>query len=142
MSEERKMILQMLKDGEISVDEAERLIEAVSNNNLEAETAKPDAGVVPKRISIQVIEDGRTKVNLKIPFSLMRTAIKLGKTAGLIGALSTKNKQGDMNEEIMETIKAIDPDEILNSLSEGAISLPHSIIDVDQDGQYVKIVLE
>lgn len=133
----------MLKDGEISVEEAERLIDAVSNGHFDPDAARPGDGLIPKRISIQVTESGRTKVNLKIPFSLMRTAIKLGKTAGLIGAISTKNKQGDMNEEIMETIKAIDPDEIINSLSEGAISLPHTIIDVDDDsGQSVRIVLE
>jgi hypothetical protein len=144
MSEERKMILQMLKDGEISVDEAERLIEAVTDSPIDEGTVKPGGGMAPKRISVKVTQGEKTRVNIKIPFSLLRTAIKLGKTAGLIGALSTKSKQGELNEEIMDTIKAIDPDEILSSLSEGAISLPHTIIDaVDEDsGQSVKIVLE
>jgi len=145
MNEERKMILQMLKDGEITVDEAERLIDAVSNGSSEANEMKSENGPAPKRISILVTEGDKVKVNLKIPFSLLRTAIRLGKTAGFIGALSTKNMQGDMSEEIMATIKAIDPDEILSSLSEGAIVLPHIIIDVDDDeniGQNVKIILE
>ena len=143
MNEERKMILQMLKDGEISVDEAERLLEAVSDSNMDSDEIRYGDGPAPKRISIRVMSGEKTKVNLKVPFSLMKTAIKLGKTAGFIGAISTKNMQGDMSEEIMETIKAIDPDEIMNSLSEGAISLPHTIVDVDDDtGQSVKIVLE
>ena len=143
MSEERKMILQMLKDNEISVDEAERLLDAVDHSPADEDSAKFGAELAPKRLSVIVKEGSKTKVNLKIPFSLMRTALKLGKTAGFIGAMSTKNMQGDMNEEILETIKAIDPDEILNSLSEGAISLPHTIIDVDDDeGQNVKIVIE
>jgi hypothetical protein len=132
MNEERKMILQMLKDGEISIDEAERLLDAV-----------PDDGLAPKRISIKVSEGEKVKINLKIPFSLMRTAIKLGKTAGFIGAMSTKSMQGDMSDEIMDTIKAIDPDEIISGLTEGVISLPHTIVDVDDEmGQNVVIVLE
>ena len=146
MSEERKMILQMLKDGEISVDEAERLLDAVSDGPSDSETSKSGDYIIPKRISIRVAEGDKTKVNLKIPFSLMRTALKLGKTAGLIGALSTRNMQGGMDEEILMTIKAIDPDEIINSLSEGAISLPHTLIDIDEENEgyseSVRIVLE
>jgi len=143
MNEERKMILQMLKDGEISVDEAERLIEAVSDSPSDAETIKSVEGFAPNRLSVKVFEGEKIKVNLKIPFSLLRTAIKLGKTAGFIGAANTKNMRGDMREEIMETIKAIDPDEILSSLGDGSISLPYTLVDVDDDsGQSVKIVLE
>ena len=147
MNEERKMILQMLRDGEISVDEAERLIEAVSDGRSDTESVKPAAaltGPAPKRIFIHVTENGRAKVNVKIPFSLVRTALKLGKTAGLIGAISTKYLDSNMENEILEAIKDIDPDEILCSLSDGAIDLPYSIVDVDDEdsGRRVKIVLE
>jgi len=148
MSEERKMILQMLKDNEITVDEAERLLDAVSDGPADAD-ADADAvyfsgvpGLVPRRLVVRVTEAGKTRVNLKVPFSLLRTALKLGKTAGLIGAISTKHLQEGMEAEIMDAIKAIDPDEILASLSEGVIRLPHSIIDVEDDGQHVTIVLE
>ena len=147
MNEERKMILQMLKDGEISVEEAERLIEAVSDERPHTETpysGKALHGPHPKRISVLVTEHGKTKVNVKVPFSLVRTALKLGKTAGLISAITTKSTHGDMVAEIMDAIKDIDPDEILNSLSEGAIDLPYTIVDVDDDveGQQVKVTLE
>ena len=147
MNEERKMILQMLKDGEISVDEAERLIDAVSDKRPVADAVNYDesfTGLSPKRILIQVTEHGKTKVNVKIPFSLMRAALKLGKTAGLIGVISTKYMHSDMEAEILEAVKSIDPDEILSSLSEGAMSLPCAIVDVDDDvsDQQVKIILE
>ena len=145
MNEERKMILQMLKDGEISVDEAERLIEAVSGERPGADSmqpVRPLTGPAPKRIFIHVTENGKAKVNVKIPFSLVKTALKLGKTAGLLGAISTKYMNADMEAEILDAINDIDPDEILNSLSEGAIELPYTIVDVDDADQHVKIVLE
>jgi len=143
MNEERKMILQMLKDGEISVDEAERLIDAVSKESADAESSGPDNESIPKRISIKITEGEKSKLNLKVPFSLLRTALKLGKTAGFIGVVGSKGLQGDISEEIMATIKAIDPEEILNSLGEGAISLPHTIVDMNDDtGQNVIILLE
>lgn len=143
MNESRKMILQMLKDGEISVDDAERLIEAVSDERPEESEAAP-SGPSPKRISVKVTELGKTKVNVKIPFSLLRIALKLGKTAGLAAAITTKNVDGETATEILDALKEIDPDEILGSLSDGDISLPYTIVDVDDDDadQHVKIILE
>jgi len=138
MNEERKLILQMLKDGTISVEEAERLMDAIPE-----EAKKPArsmaGGAEPKKISILVTEDGRQMVNLSIPFSLVKSGLKLGKAAGALGLRNAKNEE---EAAVFESIQEIDVDQILASLRDGEISLPHAIVDMDDGKKLVKIVLE
>ena len=98
----------------------------------------------PKRILINVTENGKTKVNARIPFALLRSALKLGKTAGLISVITSKYLHKDMDAEVLEAIKEIDPDEIINSLSDGAVSLPCTIVEVDDEetGQQIRVIIE
>ena len=143
MNEERRMILQMLKDGAVSVDEAERLLEAIPAEAEALEVVRTSSGSQPRRISVVVTEDGRTKVNVKVPFSLMRLGLKLGQSAGAIGAKYAKDAE---EAQVLEVLKNIDVDELLGSLNDGEITLPYTIVDVDQelDGkhQHVSVVLE
>lgn len=72
MNEERRMILEMLQEGAISVEEAERLMEALpAEESRQLTTAAPArAGVSPKRVVVLVTENGKQKVNVRVPFSL------------------------------------------------------------------------
>ena len=143
MSDERKMILQMLKDGAISVEDAERLLDAVPTEPADAAGQVPagTAGVTPKRILILVSENGKNIVNIRLPFSLVRIALKMGIS---IGSMSAKHTSDPETAQALEMLKTIDIDEILNSLSDGDISLPYSMVDVDDEksGEHVKIILE
>ena len=145
MSEERKMILQMLKDGTVSVEEAERLLDAVPAEAAEPAggelVARSGSGVMPKRILIMVSENGKTIVNIRLPFSLVRVALKMGVS---IGSMSAKHTSDPETAQALEMLKTIDIDESLGSLSDGDISLPYSMIDVDDDnsGDHGKSVLE
>lgn len=143
MNEERRMILQMLKDGAISVEEAERLMEAVPAGEEDTKTANAltASSGMPKRISVLVTGDGKTKVNVKVPFSLVRAGLKLGKTFGVYGAKFTKDPS---EAEMLESLKSLDVDEILNSINDGDITLPYTMVDVEDDekGEHVKVVLE
>lgn len=71
MSEESKKILEMLASGKITVDEAERLLNALAKVPLQ-ETPAPEA---PEFLCIKV--DGETKVNIRVPLQLVRSGIKL-----------------------------------------------------------------
>ncbi len=84
MSEERRTILEMLSEGKITVEEAERLLAAVSkeapangasNGSADGQKAKL------KYIRVLVTDKGRrgdqVKVNIRVPMQLLRAGVKL-----------------------------------------------------------------
>lgn len=134
------MILEMVSKGKITVDEGERLLGAIPER---AETlpARLRPAVQPRKLTVLVTKDGRKAVNVRMPFGLLRPAMKLGK-AGM--AFSSRwSENSSENERIMQLLDEIDLDEILESLSDGETTLPCTIVDVDDDeGQHVQITLE
>src|SRR5579859_3010870 len=82
MNEQRRQILEMLTEGKITADEAERLIDA-----LEVEPSEPANGVMPhqkprpKYLRVVVIENSAgeepSRVNIRIPLQLLRAGVKL-----------------------------------------------------------------
>jgi hypothetical protein len=72
MNEERMRILKMLEEGKISVEEATQLIEAVEAPR---ETEIVPQGK-PKWIKVRVTGAGSEKVNVNVPLSLARIALK------------------------------------------------------------------
>lgn len=148
MNEERRLILEMLQNGTINVQEAEQLMEALKEPETYAQeettlvptlSTPTEGGISPKRLLIRVSANGKNKVNVKIPFSLVKVGLKLGKTFGTMSA-----KNSPELAEHMELLKNIDVDELLGSLSTGEITLPYTIVDVEDDekGENVLIVLE
>lgn len=146
MNEERKMILEILKNGDITVEEAERLMEALQEDGgsnaggsgeLRTYSGRPD----PKRLVVQVTENGRTKVNVRVPFSLVRLGLKMGKTFGSMGTWYSTDESG---AQAMEILQSIDVDEIIDSLKDGDVTLPYTIVDVEEEikGERVLIILE
>ena len=144
MNEERRMILEMLQEGAISVEEAERLMEALpAEESRQLTTAAPArAGVSPKRVVVLVTENGKQKVNVRVPFSLVRVGLKMGKS---IGAISLKSAKDDPQaQQALDILNNIDVDELLASIDDGEITLPYAIGDVDDEdsGDQVRVVLE
>lgn len=148
MSEERRMILQMLKDGTVSVEEAERLLEAIPTEDAPppkerslAPTAQP-VPLAPRRLVVLVTEGNTTKVNVKIPFSLVRAGLKLGKSFSSVAAKAAFTTPEDA--AILEMLRDIDVDELLSSINDGEITLPYTMVDVsdEQKGEYVQLILE
>lgn len=141
MNEERKMILQMVSEGTITVEEAEQLLEALSAS----EEAKPNrggkdtaGGVYPKIFQVHVTEGGRVKFDIRLPFSIMRTGLKLGRSfgfhAGYYGA----------DEAVFDAVRSLDIEEILENIRTGATQLPYVVLDADlsDHDQHVKVTLE
>src|SRR4051812_31704528 len=84
MNEERRQILQMLAEGKITADEAERLLTAVEGPSFSSEaTPGRRQGGRPKYLRVLVdAEDHHTgkpvKVNIRVPVQLMRAGVRLG----------------------------------------------------------------
>lgn len=95
---EKTRILNLLRDGAITTEEAERLLDALeSREQPEPAAAEPvvlkgTRGRKPKKLRIQVDSDettnGKSKVNVSIPISLIRT---LGPIA--LSSIPKKTKQ-------------------------------------------------
>jgi hypothetical protein len=89
MSEDRARILNMLADGKITTDEAERLLDALESR----EPAKASAAIsgmpvfkgdptplleaLPKFLHVKVDGDAGEKVDVKVPLALVRSGLKL-----------------------------------------------------------------
>ena len=82
MSENRRQILDMLAQGKITADEAERLLKALER---EPEPAQSGAVAETRRDKVKYLrvvvdaadEEGPTKVNVRVPIQLLRAGVKL-----------------------------------------------------------------
>ena len=138
MKTERKKILEMVASGKISVEEAERLLTALSE---EAESNEPSnsAGRKPKYLRVVVepkseSENGE-RVNIRVPINLIRAGLKWA-------SFIPKHSQSKVNEALKEKGLNIDfgnmTEEDLNDLVENLNDLQ---VDVDGD-ETVRIFCE
>jgi len=104
MNEERKRILEMLAEGKINADEAERLLSALSR---ETETGSNITEKVWGHKYLRVVVEpapgsaSTEKVNIRVPLKLIRAGLKLA-------AFIPKDAQVKVNEALHE--KGIDTD--------------------------------
>ncbi len=119
MNEERKRILEMLSEGKISVEEAEKLLSALSKDT---ESVSEDTGKTHRYLRVMV-EPGpesntQDKVNIRIPLKLIRAGLKLA-------SFIPKDAQVKVNEALHEKginadftkIKPEDLDDLLTQLN-------------------------
>lgn len=150
MSENQKKILQMLADGKISVDEAQRLLSLVSPGS----EAKNEPGDTPgttkstPRYLYVVVEPkpGATaenmgsnwhgKVNVRVPFALIRAGMKL---TTLIPPEAADKVNAAMKDKgfsfDMARLKDTDIEELISALRD-------SEVNVDRDSETVRVYAE
>lgn len=124
--EERMEILRMLEEGSVTADEAAALLDALDRADrqppsLDAESSRATGGRA-RQVRIRVTDgaSGRSKVNLTLPLGLV--------DAGLgIARRFAPDRIGDMEA-------------IRDSIATGAFR--GSLIDVDEGGERVEIILE
>jgi hypothetical protein len=79
MSEERARILQMVSEGKIKAEQGVELLKALKTPQ-DTRSSHPrtqgDANWV--RVRVTDMETGRTRVNVNLPFGLVRAGIRLG----------------------------------------------------------------
>lgn len=141
MNEHRRQILQMLSEGKISADEAERLISAAEG--LAGVKTNENWGTAGKsrpkylRVVVDSEEDGRnegpTKVNVRVPMQLLRAGVKL---AYLIPAATLEKANLAMHEKgIPVDLAQIKPE----NLEELVEQLNDLTVDVDQKDANTKV---
>jgi hypothetical protein len=142
MSEHRRQILQMLSEGKISADEAERLIAAMegpSSAGVGNQSAAMPAKASPKYLRVVVDSeddgghDGPTKVNVRVPMQLLRAGVRL---AGLLPAQAIRYANNAMQEQgIPIDLSQIKPENLENLVEH----LNDLTVDVDQKDANSKV---
>ncbi|MDX9857893.1 MAG: hypothetical protein RBT76_08895 [candidate division Zixibacteria bacterium] len=144
MSAERKKILDMLAEGKITADEADRLLAALDPKEprpVTSATASETPRSKPKYLRVQVAGGPDThrrhkNVDIKIPLVLLKAGVKLGSLmpgeskAKLVSSLSEKGivlDLNDLNGEKLDTLIA---------------ALTETSIDIDADDEKVTICCE
>ena len=125
MEQERLRILQMLKDGKVTVDEALKLLEALEAGAVEAEPVeRPRA----RWFKIRITERGqdKPKVMVNLPVGLVDWALKTGNKFMALGGAEMEN---------------IDLNQLRLALLHGGTGKIIDVVD-DEDGTHVEISLE
>lgn len=127
MEEERLRILQMLKDGKITVDEGVKLLEALDPG---AGGSEPVDQPRAKWLKIRVTERGKEKPNVAVnlPLGLVDWALRVGNRFVSLGGT-------DMND------MGIDLDQLRAALLHGGRGKIIDVVDED-DGDHIEIILE
>ncbi|MCX6557268.1 MAG: hypothetical protein NTW95_07570 [Candidatus Aminicenantes bacterium] len=102
MNEEKRKILEMLADKKISVDDAEKLLAAVSERAGEGGTLLSDAAGKPGpkylRVLVEPAADNPKgdRVNIRVPLNLVRAGLKF---ASFIPAQAQEKINNEMKEK-------------------------------------------
>jgi hypothetical protein len=124
MSEERARILQMVSQGQIDAAQGVELLNAL--NTSKQPDLPPQISSAPNanwfRVRVTDIETGRTRVNVNIPFSLVKAGIKLG-------------------ARFSPEMAGVELDELIAAIDEGALG---QIVDVEdiESGEKVQVFVE
>ena len=124
MVQSRKQILDMLAEGKINVDEAERLMKATDDSAGGAtETPVVTSARKPKYLRVLVTPPeagtGTPVVNVRVPLNLIRAGIKL--TALIPPEASTKIDEAMRSKGLnmdLRNIKSEDMEELIEALSD------------------------
>jgi len=132
MSEDRARILNMLAEGKITAEEAERLLDALDSHSAPAVPAGPaikgDPGplidALPKYLYVKVNSENGDTVDVKIPIALVRSGLKL---TSLIPPQAMDQINDSMSEHGMSVdfsnLKPEDIDELVMALREMEINV-------------------
>ncbi len=133
MGEDRSRILNMLAEGKISAEEAERLLDALDSRGAAAGAPAEPAikgdpapllEALPKFLYVKVESANGDNVDVKIPIALVRSGLKL---TSLIPPQAMDQINSSMSEHGMSidfsNLKPEDIDELVQALREMEISV-------------------
>jgi hypothetical protein len=144
MSEDRRQILQMLAEGKITADEAERLLAAMEAPPLSDSLvgAYRAAGSKPKYLRVQVDAPDHhpdkepVKVNIRVPMNLLRAGVRFG-------ALIPQVAKERVNAALHEQGIPFDVDQLRPQDLEALVEqLSDLTVDVDQGETKVRVFCE
>jgi len=142
MNTDRRSVLQMLADGKINADEAERLLQALERTDAPAAgaaTPPPRSNAAPKYLRVTVDADvhgDNTKVNIRVPMALLRAGVRLS-------SLIPPAARDQVNEELAKNGVPFDIGQLKPENLEELIShLDDFSVDVDSTDAKVRVYCE
>ena len=111
-------VLRLVAEGRLTAEEAAPVIDALQVADGLGEASEPATGSAPRAIRIEITEDGRKVVHLRVPMS--------------IGRMAVDHIPGLSNDNITRIREALDQ----------GMTGPILVVDEDGDGNGVRIVLE
>lgn len=141
MSEQRKEILQMLAEGKITAEEAERLIAALEDGGPTpaAAAGSPPPKGKPKylRVMVDTTDNGApSRVNVRVPLQLLRAGVRLA-------ALIPPQALGQANAELSRSGVPFDLTQLKPEQLEALVEhLDDVTVEVDQPDTKVRVFCE
>jgi len=144
MTDDRRSILNMLADGAITADEAERLLSALDRGAKASGFAagssfpavRPRAKYLRVAVDTEDGDGGPTKVNIRVPMQLLRAGVRL---SSIIPPRARDEVNAAMREQgIPFDINQLKPE----NLEELIEHLSELTVDVDQERTKVRIFCE
>ncbi|MEV6815477.1 hypothetical protein [Micromonospora sp. NPDC051296] len=143
MNEQRRQVLEMLAEGKITADEAERLIDALEREQPESPLgAAPRPKPRPKYLRVVVNTeddfsgDGPARVNVRVPLQLLRAGVRLT-------SLIPPQALAKVNDELTRSGVPIDLTQLKPQHIEELIEhLDDLTVDVDQPDTKVQVFCE
>ncbi len=121
-SDERLKILTLIQQGKLSPEEGLRLLDAL-NKPAGVKSTPPAAGTARwMRVLITDTVSGKTRVNVRLPVTMLNTGIKMG------ARFST-----DLGQQEMDHIK--------EAIRSGATGKVLDVID-EEDSEHIEVMLE
>jgi sugar phosphate isomerase/epimerase len=122
LNEERMQILRMIEDGNITADEAAKLLAALEEGATKGEQIRPGGQARWMRVRVTDLNTGRAKVNVNLPMGLVSVGMKVG-------------------ARFAPEMQDIDLNEIFQAIKEGAQG---KIVEVEdeEDNERVQIYIE
>jgi hypothetical protein len=138
MNDNRRQILDMLAQGKLTAEEAERLIAALERNTGGATAMTENDKVKYLRVLVDTNDphDGPTKVNVRVPMQLLRAGVRL---TGVIPASARAEVNNALRKEgIAFDINNVTP----QNLEELVEQLRELTVDVDNENTKVRVFCE
>jgi len=138
MNDNRRQILDMLAQGKITAEEAERLIAALERGGVGATAMSETDKVKYLRVLVDTIDPmaGPTKVNVRVPMQLLRAGVRL---TGVIPASAREEVNNALRKEgIPFDINNLTP----QNLEELVEQLRELTVDVNNENTKVRVFCE
>ena len=136
MNDNRRQILDMLAQGKINSDEAERLIAALERSDLAAPRDTGPAKYLRVLVDANDPLDGPTKVNVRVPMQLLRAGVRL--TGVIPDRARDQVNEALRKEGIPFDINKITPENLEDLVEQ----LRDLTVDVDNENAKVRVFCE
>ena len=132
MQTERRKVLDMLAEGKISSADAERLLNKLSSSTSDDRQGADAGAATPSYLRVIMSpKEGDAKVNIRVPFGLLRTGIKL--TTMLPGEVGEKLRASGFD---LAHLSSLSSEELVEELQDLQVDLDSG------DGGKVRVFCE